>query len=309
MASGQNAIRFPWLALVLSFLASGVGHIYCGRIAKGLVLYTARFYLPLLCVLAAFVQPSNGVLIGLILVPATATALIFFYSAIDAYVIAKRIGPAYQLKNYNRTILYWFLVTTQLASLIVLTWGVREYAYEMFLIPKRSMAPSFLSGDRILVNKRPQRDGFPRYGDVVVFRTPPSEPGHAWIKRVIGVGGDQVAIKGREIEVNGKKLERERLPKDRFSQLRKQVRGEVCSETHAGRRYRVHFAEELYDASNGEEINVTVPNRSIFVIGDNRDRSRDSRHIGPIPLEDVIGYVDYICLPAETWTRFGVYRG
>ena len=67
MAAHQTATRFPWIALVLSFLSSGVGHVYCGRIVKGLLLYTARFLLPLLCVVAAFVPPSNGVFLGLIL--------------------------------------------------------------------------------------------------------------------------------------------------------------------------------------------------------------------------------------------------
>ena len=73
MASDQTSVRFPWVALALSFLSSGVGHIYCGRIAKGLFLYSARFLLPLLHVIAAFAQPSNGVFLGLLLVPAAAT--------------------------------------------------------------------------------------------------------------------------------------------------------------------------------------------------------------------------------------------
>jgi signal peptidase I len=308
MASDQTSVRFPWVALALSFLSSGVGHIYCGRIVKGLFLYSARFLLPLLCIIAAFAQPSNGVLLGLILVPAMATIIIYLYSAIDAYAIAKRAGPDYKLKEYNRASLYWLLVAMQLAYPVALIWGSHEYVYEPFLIPVRSMSPNFLAGDRILVNKRPFRDGFPERGDVVVFRTPPSEAGHTWIKRVIGVAGDRIVIKGREIEVNGKKLERERVPRESIAQIRKQVEGYVYYESHAGRRYRVLFADDSFDGSAMDEINVTVPDRSVFVIGDNRDRSKDSRSIGSIHVGDVIGYVDYIFFPAETWSRFGVYR-
>ena len=114
MASDQSSVRFPWVALALSFLSSGVGHIYCGRIVKGLFLYSARSLLPLLCIIAAFAQPSNGVLLGLILVPAAATVIIYLYSPIDAYAIAKRAGPDYKLKEYNRASLYWLLVAMQM---------------------------------------------------------------------------------------------------------------------------------------------------------------------------------------------------
>ena len=307
MASDQTAVRFPWVALVLSFLSSGVGHIYCGRPVKGFLFYMARMLVPLCCIIAAFVQPSKVVFLGLILTPALATVFIFFYSAIDSYSIAKRTDPDYRLKAYNRTSLYGALVATQLAALIALTWGGREYVYQAFLMPTRSMSPNFLAGDRILVNKR-VGDGFPSRGEVVVFRTPPSERGRTWIKRVIGVGGDRVVIRGREIEVNGEKLEREPLQTESLAKLRMEVEGDVYYESHAGRRYRVIFTDDAYDESDTEEITVTVPDRSVFVIGDNRDRSRDSRHIGSIGVGDVIGCVDYIYFPAATWSRFGAYR-
>ena len=308
MACDQTSIRFPWVALALSFLSSGVGHIYCGRIAKGLFLYSARFLLPLLTIVAAFAQPSNGVFLALLLVPAAITLAIYFYSPIDAYGIARRTASDYRLKQYNRASLYWLLIVMQLAYPVALIWVSREYVYEAFLMPTRSMSPNFLAGDRILVNKRPFRDDFPERGDVVVFRTPASEVGRNWVKRVIGVAGDRIAIKGREIEVNGKKLQRDRVPLESVAQIREQVAGNVYYESHGGRRYRVQFADDSYDDSTAEEINVTVPERSIFVLGDNRDLSRDSRQIGSIHVGDVIGYVDYIYFPAETWSRFGVYR-
>lgn len=308
MTSNQTTVRFPWVALALSFLSSGVGHIYCGRIVKGLFLYAARFLLPLLCIVAAFLQPSLAVFLGLILVPGAAMVIIFIYSPISAYAIAARTAPDYQQKEYNRSSLYWLLIAMQLAYPVTLIWGVRAYVYEPFLIPTRSMSPNFLAGDRILVNKRPLRDSFPERGDVVVFRTPASEVGRTWIKRVIGVAGDRIVIEGREIKVNGKTLERERVPAESTNEIRNQVEGNVYYESYAGRRYRVLFAEDPLDKSVTDEITVTVPDRSVFVIGDNRDRSRDSRTIGSIHASDVIGYVDYMYFPAETWSRFGVYR-
>ncbi len=139
-----------------------------------------------------------------------------------------------------------------------------------------------------------------------MFRTPPSEQGRNWLKRVIGVAGDQVVIRGREIEVNGKKIERERVPPESIAQFGMQ--GDMQYESHAGRRYRILFTDDSFAESAMDVISVTVPTRSIFVLGDNRDRSRDSRHIGSINVDDVIGYVDYIYYPAETWSRFGLCR-
>lgn len=307
MASENTSPRFPWVALVLSFLASGVGHIYCGRIARGFVLYSTRLLLPLLCVIAAFVPPSNGVFFGLILLPAAATLLIFVYSAIDAFVIAKQAAPDYELQRYNKARLYWFLVAAQLAFLITLTWVGRECIYEGFYIPTRSMCPNILAGDRILVNKRTLRDGYPQRGDVVVFRTSPPLPPRKWVQRVIGVAGDQIVINGHDIKVNGKKLEHELAPTENVSQQQRQMDGGTYYESHAGRRYRLLLADDA-DKSNVDEINITVPDHSIFVLGDNRDRSRDSRHIGSIRVEDVIGHVDYIYYPAEMWSRIGWFR-
>lgn len=313
MTVEKSAIRFPWVAMALSFLSSGVGHIYCGRIVKGLVLYSARLLLPMLCILAAFVRPSNGALIGLILLPALATILIFLFSPIDAWAIARRSDPEYTPKEYNRTGLYWLLIALQLSCYVALILGASAFVYEPFVIPTRSMHPNFLVGDRILVNKRPLRESFPDRGDLVAFHTPSSEKGRTWMKRVVGVAGDRVVIRGREIEVNGKKLERERVPAESTALIRNQVEGDVYYELNGSRRYRVLFAGEASgdspaDVSETKEIDITVPDRSVFLLGDNRDKSRDSRHIGSVHVGDVIGYVDYNYFPAETWSRFGVSR-
>lgn len=306
--NSDSTRRIPWVAMALSFLSAGVGHIYCGRIFKGLLLYFAWFVIPLAALIGAFFQASLGTLIGLILVPVAAVTVLYFYAASDAYSIAKSSGANYQLKDYNRPAIYWLLILVEIVYPVSLTIGVREYVLEAFVLPTRSMSPSFLAGDRILVNKLASRKEFPERGDVVVFWNPSPTGGRVFIKRVIGVAGDRVVINGSEIEINGKRLERERVPNESLDAIRGLVDGDVSYESNSGTRYQVMYGDDAPDDDEVEPTEIVVPPRSVFVMGDNRNLSRDSRHFGSIHVGDVLGYVDYIYWPAANWSRFGVYR-
>jgi signal peptidase I len=145
----------------------------------------------------------------------------------------------------------------------------------------------------------------PERGDVVIFRAP-NRRGQTWIKRVIGLPGDRVAVRGGEVFVNGKKLERDRVPDSHLPALGDQVRGEVYTEHLAGRRYLIQLGGADEKAADFPE--KTVPEGCYFLLGDNRDRSLDSRGFGFIARGDVLGEVAYVYLPAENWGRFGVLR-
>lgn len=307
-AISETSRRIPWVAMALSFLSAGVGHIYCGRIYKGLLLYFAWFVIPLAASLGAIAGASLGTLFGLILLPALAVTVLYFYAACDAYSIAKATGPEYQLKDYNRAAIYWLLILVELVYPVGLTVGVREYVLEAFVLPTRSMAPNFLPGDRVLVNKLASRKEFPERGDVIVFRNPAPEGGRVFIKRVIAVAGDRLVIKGETVEVNGKQLERERVPVESLDAIREHLEGDVYYESQSGTRYLVMSGGGDTIENTIESTDLVVPPHCVFVLGDNRMRSRDSRHFDPIHVGDVIGYVDYIFWPAESWSRFGVYR-
>ena len=306
MTSNPNSIRFPWVAMALSFLSQGLGHIYCGRMFKGLVLYFAWFSIPILAVVASFVQPSSEALIFLVLCPVFAVMCIYIYAAIDAFILAKQVGSSYELKDYNRASLYFLLVLIQLAYPVTLTLGVRKYVYEAFYIPTRSMNPNILAGDRILVNKKVLRETFPERGDLIAFRNPQPTGGQTFIGRVVAVAGDRIEIRGSEVEVNGKKLERERVPPEAVDRIRTQIDGQVFYESNGGRRYKVLFSNGT--PADKKDVTIEVPARSVFVMGDNRNLSRDSRYYGPIHAGDIFGYIDYIYCPAESWTRFGAIR-
>jgi signal peptidase I len=132
-----------------------------------------------------------------------------------------------------------------------------------------SMDPTFNSGDYIFTSKVTYKMRAYNRGDVVVFKSP-HNPDIEYIKRIIGIPGDQVMVKDSEVFVNGRKL----------------TEDYIAAKTNL---WEGGFSK------NGEA--TTVPDGMLFVMGDNRPRSSDSREFGPIPMESVIGQVFYRYFP------------
>ena len=128
-----------------------------------------------------------------------------------------------------------------------------------------SMEPTLQSGEFVIVNKLAYTFGDPATGDVVVFHFP-RDPDQEYIKRVIGLPGDQVEIKNGEVLVNGQAL-----------------------------------SEDYIAASPVYESVWDVPSDSLFVLGDNRNNSSDSHNWGPVPLDLVIGKATFIYWPPTEW--------
>ncbi len=311
MASDIQSRRVPWVALALSLLSAGVGHLYCGRIAKGLPLYFAWILVPLCCIIAAVSPPSTIGLVLLLVLPAVGVLVVYVYAAIDAWRLAYNTGSDYSLRDYNRGAIYGLLIAVQLVYPIGLIAAIRGLVYEAFLIPTSSMSPTILTGDRILARKLLPQHHFPERGDLIVYRNATPTGGARFMGRVVAVAGDEVEVSGEQLAINGNVLERDRVPDESLKLLGEQVRGRVAYEVNSGRRYLVAYG----DSSDGEskdgrraqgDFEGTIPERHVFVLGDNRDRSNDSRYFGPVHMGDIIGYVDYVYWPSESWSRFGV---
>ena len=312
MAGDMTSRRVPWVALALSLLSAGVGHLYCGRIAKGLPLYFAWILVPLGCLIAAVCPPSATGLVALLLLPAFAVLSVYIYAAIDAWRLADKLGSDYSPRDYNRAGVYALLIVVQLAYAIGLLAAVRGSIYEAFLIPTRSMNPTILEGDRILARKLLPQNHFPERGDLIVYRNPTPTGAVNYIGRVVALAGDQVEISGDRVTINGNVLEQDRVPRESLQLLGEQAKGRVAYEVNSGRRYLVSYGDSSEgDPSDGgrraqEDFEATIPERHVFVLGDNRERARDSRHFGTVHTGDVVGYVDYVYWPSESWSRFGV---
>ena len=167
----------------------------------------------------------------------------------------------------------WVLVVV---GAVVAALLVKTFLFQAFRIPSESMVPTLLVGDRVLVNKLSYRLHEVHRGDVVVFSRPdqledPSgtEP-EDLIKRVVAVAGDTVVARDGVLYVNNQPL----------------VEPYVQEGTGT---FRLDEA-------------VTVPEGQVFVMGDNRENSQDSRYFGPIPTESIIGRAFVRMFP---FSRFG----
>ena len=177
---------------------------------------------------------------------------------------------------------------------------VRSFVFEPFRIPSGSMMPTLLKGDFIFVQKfayglrlpvtetKIIETGEPQRGDVVVFRLP-TDPGINYIKRVIGLPGDTVEYAEHRLRINGKIVPLE----DSGYPGQAQFTG-VLGE----REHDILIQNPRYTIADGTYV---VPDGHYFVMGDNRDNSKDSRFIGSIPESHLVGEAVRIWLHLDGW--------
>ena len=183
--------------------------------------------------------------------------------------------------------------------IILIVLLVRSFVVEPFRIPSASMMPTLLDGDFILVNKfsygirLPVLNtkvidlGKPERGDVFVFRYP-ENPEIDYIKRVVGVPGDHIAYRNKQLIINGKQV---------TQRLVGTYVGEGSGSDMTGAR---HLQEDLLGVDHdillmpgrnifGGDFEYVVPEGEYFAMGDNRDNSRDSRVWGTVPEKNLVG--------------------
>ena len=188
---------------------------------------------------------------------------------------------------------------------------IRSFIFEPFRIPSGSMMPTLLEGDFIFVKKfayglrlpvtenKVIETGDPERGDVIVFRLP-SDPSVNYIKRVIGLPGDQIVYERQRLTINGDTVDLERAPGS-------SITAPVYVEDLDGRVHDILVMNEQFSTRDGT---YRVPEGHYFVMGDNRDRSRDSRFIGAIPEEYLVGeavriWMHFVPWKMPDWGRIG----
>jgi signal peptidase I len=214
---------------------------------------------------------------------------------------------------------------------ILIVFVLRSFLFEPFKIPSGSMIPTLLVGDFILVNKytygirlpvinkkiisinEPQR------GDVMVFRYP-EDPSLDYIKRVVGIPGDVVAYQNKRLSINGQPVEMNKtadyLHPERlyYSEQYLSKLGEVeyrflnDADAPAFIPDAARFPYRENCTYNAAGVTCKVPEGHYFMMGDNRDNSRDSRAWGFVPEENIVGKAFFIWLNFSDLGRIGSFK-
>jgi len=171
------------------------------------------------------------------------------------------------VKRTRKSVVEWAVVLVGAIGLALL---IKAFLFQAYYIPSPSMNPTLLEGDRILVNKVSYNLHSVNRGDLVVFSAQEETGGEDdLIKRVIGLPGEFVTVGDGKMEINGGLLLEPYLP----------LQTEINP-----------FATPVNCVNRPEETSgCRVPGDHVFVMGDNRSNSRDSRFFGPVPVEDVEG--------------------
>lgn len=150
---------------------------------------------------------------------------------------------------------------------------VRAFVLQQFAVSGHSMDTTLHDGDRVLVNKLSYRLHDPNRGDVVVLKTIEGAGERDLIKRVVALPGETVEYRACVLYIDGREL------------IEPYLDPTVVTPTSCG----------------GDQAKITVPADTVFVLGDNRGGSKDSRDIGPVSYSDLLGRAFVIIWPTKDW--------
>ena len=181
------------------------------------------------------------------------------------------------LQPYNKWY-YYFLIVIISIGVNIITEDIMKrevLGIKAYKIPSGAMIPTLLIGDHIIVDLKHYRNDSPKKGDIIVFKYPEDEK-KDFIKRVVGVPEDKIEIKDKEVFINGEKLIE---------------------------NYIVHHDQHIKPKEYEPRDNtgpIIVPPDSLFVMGDNRDQSYDSRYWGYVDKKQIRGKALYIYWSKKT---------
>ena len=243
--------------------------------------------------------------------------------------IAKVDGNIAQARESLLMQPWWLDWTAGLFPVILAVFLLRSFLFEPFKIPSGSMLPTLLVGDLILVNKfhygvrlpvinkKIIANNDPQRGDVMVFRFP-KDTSVDYIKRVVGVPGDEITFSQQRLYVNGKVAPLEQTPppgfydvdslryfpefKEKLGSVEHRILVNPQAQPYYGPDDRIAFPFRENCRYSAEGLTCKVPAGHYFTMGDNRDNSQDSRFWGFVPDENIVGRAFFV------WMNFGNFK-
>lgn len=271
--------RNPFSALLLSIIP-GLGQIYNGQLKKGLVFLTIDLLVPIAFGLTEILNKLNGLVTLLVF-----SLSFIIYRMADGFIQAKKLTN-YELKSYNK----WYVYL----SFVIVLGLVRTFldlpastGIQTFKIPTPSMNPTMQPGDRVVASLNYYDNNPIQQGDIVVFNSP---QGGIWTFRVIGLPKDSIEIIEGKVYVNNKinvltTKDEYVLDDQEVTQYHEQINPTKSIKTL---RYK---NVAMADTRTLEKM--VVPENEYFLMGDNRDNAFDSRFLGTIKRDDILGRVIY----------------
>jgi signal peptidase I len=230
---------------------------------------------------------------------------------------------------------WWLDWTAGLFPVILAVFLLRSFLYEPFKIPSSSMLPTLLVGDLILVskfhygvrlpviNKKIIDNHDPQRGDVMVFRYP-RDTSIDYIKRVVGVPGDEISYRNQRLTINGTPVAVEQKPPpgfydeeaqryfteytERLGNVSHGILVNPNSQPFYGADDRTSFPFRENCRYNAEGVTCKVPAGHYFMMGDNRDNSQDSRFWGFVPDENIVGKAFFVWMNFGNLKRIGSFQ-
>ncbi|WOG25564.1 signal peptidase I [Endozoicomonas sp. 8E] len=261
---------------------------------------------PLLLVLAVFITGLVALFDRLVLLPKRKLAIENFKSSSGSEPDGETLASLEKEPSIVET-------SKSIFPVLALVLVVRSFLFEPFQIPSGSMIPTLQVGDFILVNKfeyglrlpvigtKIVSINEPQRGDVMVFKEP-QNPNINFIKRVIGIPGDEIRYLNKKLTINGKPV-----PEKYIAQLRDESRAyQLFEETIGSKSFEIR--KDLGVRSLRAEGVWIIPQGQYFMMGDNRDRSNDSRYWGTVPEKNIVGKAVYIWMHWPSWTQLPGFK-